>query len=50
MTPQERGLRAEPLPPRRVLAVHVGGLLWATALIVGLAVILARLAHDMFGG
>ncbi|MBB6588955.1 hypothetical protein [Ralstonia solanacearum] len=50
MTLQEPGSRAEPLPPRRVLAAHVGGLLWAMALIVGLAVILARLAHDVFGG
>ncbi|WP_197339534.1 hypothetical protein [Ralstonia solanacearum] len=50
MTLQEPGSQAEPLPPRRVLAAHVGGLLWAMALIVGLAVILARLAHDVFGG
>lgn len=49
MTREAVDRRREPLSPRQALAAHLGGVLWAALLIVGLAITLARLAKDWLG-
>jgi len=46
MTHEATRSRQASLSPRQALGAHIGGVLWAATLIIGLAITLARVARD----